>query len=248
MTGCQKATLLVLMCTIVVVFALLVLLVQGRISLPARGTPTAHNLDTPSSTPRGIPSEMTTPTLSATSTPTQTAEPSSTATHTPLPCPTPTETVPARPSPTETIVLQPTPSSTAPSDVPADVISYLGQFVPLVLRVHDMNLLAGRAAIDESTVDQLRELYGLLHAIDVPEGAEEMHLAFIIYVSVLEEKSLCHIFAEAHSGDSQGEHYRQCENDAASAAIDVMSNRFIPSRDGFVEQYGLTAAELGFPY
>lgn len=84
--------------------------------------------------------------------------------------------------------------------------------------------------------------------MEVPSDAEEMNLAFIIYVSVLEEKCLCHIFAEAHAGDAQGEYYRECENRATNAAMDWMSNRFIPSREAFLQEYALTAPEVGFPY
>jgi hypothetical protein len=133
-------------------------------------------------------------------------------------------------------------------EVPAEVIDYLEEFVQLVIGVHEMHLLGGAGPIDESTVDQLREVYRRLHEMEVPSDAEEMNLAFIIYVSVLDEKCLCHIFAEAHAGDAQGEYYRECENRATNAAMDWMSNRFIPSRETFLQQYGLAAVELGFPY
>jgi len=127
-------------------------------------------------------------------------------------------------------------------------MDYLEAFVELVGEVHDMKLLAGTTQIEQSTADAIRGVYRRLHETQVPEGAEEMHLAFIVYVSMLEEKCLCHIFAQTHSDDAQGQHYRECETRATNMAIDIMSNRFIPSRESFLERYGLNALELGFPY
>jgi hypothetical protein len=127
-------------------------------------------------------------------------------------------------------------------------MDYLEEFVALVAGVHDMHLLAAATQVDESTVDQLRGVYRLLHEMTVPEDAEEMHLAFTIYVSVLEEKCLCHIFAEVYSADAQGEHFRQCENRATNTAMDMLSHRFIPSREAFLQAYSLNALEVGFPY
>ncbi len=128
------------------------------------------------------------------------------------------------------------------------MMEYLEEFVTLVVQVHDMRLLGAATQIDESTADQLRGVYDRLHEMAVPDGAEEMHVSFTIYVSVLEEKCLCHIFAEVHSGDAQGEHYRQCENRATNTAMDLLSNRFIPSREEFLQAHGLSALEVGFPY
>jgi len=127
-------------------------------------------------------------------------------------------------------------------------MDYLEEFVELAVRVHEMQLMGGAGPIDEAAVDQLREVYRQLHEMEVPLDAEDMHLAFIIYVSVLEEKCLCHIFAEAHAGNAQGEYYRECENRATNAAMDIMSSRLIPSREAFLQQCGLTAPEVGFPY
>lgn len=111
-----------------------------------------------------------------------------------------------------------------------------------------MQLMGGSVQIDQATVDELRGVYRQLHEVEVPEDAEEMHLAFIIYVSVLEEKCLCHIFTEMHAADAQGQYYRECETRATNLAIDILSNRFIPSREIFLQRYGLNAVELGFPY
>ncbi|NIN66511.1 MAG: hypothetical protein GTO63_17845 [Anaerolineae bacterium] len=127
-------------------------------------------------------------------------------------------------------------------------MGYLKEFVALVARVHDMRLLGGATQVDESTADQLRGIYDRLHEMAVADGAEEMHLAFTIYVSVLEEKCLCHIFAEVHSANAQGEHYRECENRAANTAMDLLSNQFLPRREEFLQAHDLTASELGFPY
>jgi hypothetical protein len=127
-------------------------------------------------------------------------------------------------------------------------MEYLEEFAALVARVHGMQLLGGATQVDESTADQLRGIYDRLHEMAVADGAEEMQLAFTIYVSVLEEKCLCHIFAEVHSADAQGEHYRECENRAANTAMDILSHRFIPSREAFLQAYGLNAVEVGFPY
>lgn len=127
-------------------------------------------------------------------------------------------------------------------------MDYLEEFVALVGGVHGMHLLGAAARIDEGTVDQLRGVYRRLHEMEVPEDAEEMHLAFIIYVSLLEEKCLCHIFAEVHSADAQGQHFRACENRAASTAMDILSNSFVPSREAFLRPYSLNPLDLGFPY
>ncbi len=128
------------------------------------------------------------------------------------------------------------------------MMEYLEELVTLVVQVHDMRLSGAATRIDESTADQLRGIYDRLHEMTVPDGAEEMHLSFTIYVSVLEEKCLCHIFAEVHSGDAQGQHYRECENRATNTAMNLLSNRFIPSREEFLEAQGLSALEMGFPY
>jgi hypothetical protein len=92
-------------------------------------------------------------------------------------------------------------------------MEYLEELAALVSRVHGMQLLGGATQVDESTADQLRGIYDRLHEMAVVDGAEEMHLAFTIYVSVLEEKCLCHIFAEVHSADAQGS---QCSRRSAS--------------------------------
>jgi len=128
------------------------------------------------------------------------------------------------------------------------VRDYLEEFVEVVAGVYDMQLLGGTVAINEGTVNELQGVYRQLHEMHVPEDGEEMHLAFIIYVSVLEEKCLCHIFAQIHSADAQGQHYRECENRATNAAMDLLSSRFIPSREVLLQRYGLNAVELGFPY
>lgn len=122
------------------------------------------------------------------------------------------------------------------------------EFVELVTRVHGMQLLGGVTEIGEGTVNEVRAVYSRLHELDVPAGAEDMHLSYIIYVSLLEEKCLCHIFAQIHSADAQGQHYRECEDRATTAAMDMMSNRFLPSRDTFLQRYDLSASDVGFPY
>jgi len=251
-SGCQKTTLLALVCVVAIVFVALFLFLQGYKSLPPFATPTPLVLHTPTARatrmPSASPSVGSAPIVSATSTPFDTVTPTSSPTDTPVMSSTPTETVPADPSPLPTDTPPSTSTSTPAVEVPAEVMDYLEEFVQLVVRVDQMHLLGGGGPTDEGTVDQLREVYRLLHEMEVPSDAEEMNLAFIIYVSVLEEKCLCHIFAEAHAGDAQGEYYRECENRATSAAMDIMSSRFIPSREVFLQQYGLAALELGFPY
>ena len=118
----------------------------------------------------------------------------------------------------------------------------------VVVGVHNSGLPGSTVGVDQGTVDRLREAYRRLHRMAVPEGAEEMHLDFIVYVSVLEQECLCHIFAEAHSGDAQGQHFRQCETRATDMAAEIVSKRFVPSRDAFLKRYSLTAQDAGFPF
>jgi hypothetical protein len=128
------------------------------------------------------------------------------------------------------------------------VADYLDQFVPLVASVDGERILGLAIRIDMELVNQLREIYRRLHEMKVPAGAEEMQLDFIVYVSMLEEKCLCHIFADAHSADAQGQHFRECENRATQMAMDILSDRFVPSRDAFLRRYSLTAPDVGFPH
>ena len=103
------------------------------------------------------------------------------------------------------------------------------------------------ASIDQNAADRLRGIYRQLHEMPVPDDADEMHLAFIVYVSVLEEKCLCHVFAEAHAADAQAQYFRDCENRATTAATEIRNQRFIPSRDAFLQSYSLTPSDVGFP-
>jgi hypothetical protein len=101
--------------------------------------------------------------------------------------------------------------------------------------------------MSQSTADRLRQIYRQLHEMPVPDFAQEMHLSFITYVSVLEEKCLCHVFAEAQSNDAQAQHFRECEDRATNMAMQILTSRFVPSRDAFLQAYSLTASEVGFP-
>lgn len=131
--------------------------------------------------------------------------------------------------------------------MPAEVAQYLQDFTGLVTAVDEMGLLENSGQADQGTADQLRGIYRRLHEMSVPQGAEEMHLAFITYVSVLEERCLCKVFADAHSADAQGEYYRQCEGRAASVAAELLSTRFLPARDAFLQRYSLSPVQAGFP-
>jgi hypothetical protein len=128
------------------------------------------------------------------------------------------------------------------------VSAYLDDFTDLVVVVDETGLLESSASADQGTAEQLRGLYGQLHEMAVPAGAEEMHLAFVTMVSVLEEKFLCHVFADAHASDAQAQHYRECVSTATSTANDILSNRFVPARDAFLKRYSLTARQAGFPF
>lgn len=249
MSGRQRTTSLILLCAVLLVFWALCRLLPASTNPPATSTSTAFVLFTPTSTSTSRLSPLATVTavVSPTPTPEDSATPIPQATDTAPSSPTPTTPSPTAsatpteaPSPTGTAVPRPT--------VATEVMEYLEEFVTLVVQVHDMRLLGAATQIDESTADQLRGVYDRLHEMAVPDGAEEMHVSFTIYVSVLEEKCLCHIFAEVHSGDAQGEHYRQCENRATNTAMDLLSNRFIPSREEFLQAHGLSALEVGFPY
>jgi hypothetical protein len=132
--------------------------------------------------------------------------------------------------------------------VPAEVADYLDQFVPLVTSVDRERILIPSTRIDMALVDRLREIYHQLHEMAVPAGAEKMQLDFIVYVSVLEEKCLCHIFADAHSTDAQGQHFRECESHARETAMGILRDRFVPARDAFLEEYAVTAPDVGFPH
>ena len=131
--------------------------------------------------------------------------------------------------------------------MPEAVADYLDRFVPLVVGVEEEGILSNSAGIDQDAADRLREIYRQLHEMPVPTDAEEMHLAFIVYISVLEEKCLCHVFSEAHSADAQAEHFRECENRATTMATQILSNRLVPTRDAFLRSYSLTAKDVGFP-
>jgi len=193
-----------------------------------------------------LPRETNVPASSPTSEPTSTATPtvvpSASPTSTPVP-PTPTSTL----APTATHTEQPNPTPLPHPTLPAEVVGYLDRFVPLVVSVEGEGILSNPAGIDQSAADRLREVYRQLHEMTVPPDAEEMHLAFIVYTSVLEEKCLCHIFAQAHATDAQAQYFRDCENRATRAATDVLNSRFLPSRDAFLRSYSLTANEAGFP-
>jgi hypothetical protein len=248
MSGCQKATVLVLLGAVVVVFWGLLRLVETSLVQPevtvtpfALHTPTATATSTvlpleatePAPPPTAVNSPAYTATTLATDTPTATAVPPSA---TPQPSPTATETLRSSPTP----VPQPT--------VPAEVGGYLKEFTGLVSAVAQMGALESSSGADQGVADQLRGIYRRLHEMAVPVGAEEMHLAFITYVSVLEEKCLCQIFAEAHSADAQGVYYQQCQARAATAASDLLTRRFLPSRDAFLARYSLSAKDVGFTF
>jgi hypothetical protein len=128
------------------------------------------------------------------------------------------------------------------------VVAYLDRLVPLVVSVEGEGILSNPAGIDQGAADRLRGVYRQLHEMTVPPDAEEMHLAFIVYTSVLEQKCLCHVFADAHASDAQGQHYRECESGATKVASEVLSSRFVPARDAFLQQYSLTARQAGFPF
>jgi hypothetical protein len=229
MRGCQKATLLVLLCAVVAVFWVLFQLLEGVTTLP-EGTATPLVLHTPTSTATATPTTTAVETDNPAPSPTTektvpaapTAMPSDTATSTMVP-PTSTPT----PSPTATKTQVPSPTSVPQPTVPAAVTKYLDGFVPLVVSVEAEEVLSKPGGIDQGSADQLKEVYQRLHQMEVPPDAEEMHLAFIVYVSVLEEKCLCHVFAAAHSGDAQAPYFRACEDRATSAATEVLNSRFV---------------------
>ena len=249
MRGCQKLTLLALLGAVVIVFWTLFQLLQGAMGLPA-STPAPLVLHTPTSTATAtstalpgetrMPGESPTPEPTATGTPT--LIPSDTPTETPIP-PTRTST----PAPTATATEPPSPTPVQQPTVPAEVADYLDRFVPLVVGVEEEGVLSNSAGVDQDAADRLREIYRQLHEMPVPDDAEEMHLAFIVYISVLEEKCLCHVFAEAHSADAQAAHFRECENRATTVATQILDGRFVPSRDAFLQAYSLTARDVGFP-
>ncbi len=247
MRGCQKLTLLVLLGAVVIVFWALLQLLQGAMDLPA-STPVALVLHTPTSTATATstalpgetrkPAESPIPQPTATRTPT--LIPSDTPTRTSIP-PTATST----PSPTATATQPSSPTPVPQPTVPVEVADYLDRFVPLVVGVEEEGILSNPASIDQNAADRLREIYRRLHEMPVPGDAEEMHLAFIVYVSVLEEKCLCHVFAEAHSADAQAQYFRDCENRATTMATQILDSRFVPSRDAFLQAYSLTARGVG---
>ena len=250
MSGCQKTTLLVLLGAVLVVFWALLQVLQVAIEPPA-STPSPWVLHTPTSTATATPTPLAaetsapipspTPEMILTATPT--LNPPRTPSSTPVP---PTSTPTASPTSTGTNVPSPTP---APQPtVPAEVADYLDQFVPLVSSVDGESILSPATRIDMGLVDQLRDIYRRLHEMRVPTVAEEMQLDFIVYVSLLEEKCLCHIFADAHSNDAQGQHFRECERRATEMATDIHRDSFVPARDGFLRSYSLTAPDVGFPH
>jgi hypothetical protein len=249
MRGCQKATLLVLLCAVVAVFWVLFQLWEGVTTLP-EGTATPLVLYTPTSTATATPiatavgtgNPAASPTIEKTVPAAPTAIPSDTLTPTRVPA-----TSTPIPSPTATKTQVPSPTSVPQPTVPAAVTEYLDGFVPLVASVEAEEVLSKPGGIDQGTADQLREVYQRLHETVVPPDAEEMHLAFIVYVSVLEEKCLCHLFAAAHSGDAQAAYFRDCEERATSVATEVLNSRFLPSRDAFLQAYSLDAEGTGFP-
>ena len=250
MRGCQRLTLLALVCAVIFVFWTLFQLLEGALSEPA-STPSAPlvlHTPTPTATATSnpLPRETNVPASSPTSEPTSTATPtlvpSASPTSTPLP-PAPTSTL----APTATHTERPSPTPLPQPTLPAEVVGYLDRFVPLVVSVEGEGILSNPAGIDQSAADQLRAVYRQLHEMTVAPEAEEMHLAFIVYTSVLEEKCLCHTFAQAHAADAQAQYFRDCENRATRAATDVLNSRFLPSRDAFLRSYSLTANEAGFP-
>jgi hypothetical protein len=253
MSGWQKITVLILVGAVVVVFWALFQLVQSTAGGP-EASPTQRVLHTPTSTATGTRTDAVSPTgtagISSTPSPaetetpawTPTSKPTETPTSTPVP-PTNTPRPSATATPNSTATHTPAPKPT----VPAEVSAYLKGFASLVTSVDEMGLLEGSASADQGTAERLRSFYSGLHEMSVPDGAEEMHLAFITVVSVLEEKCLCHVFADAHASDAQGQHYRDCESTATATAADVWSSRFVPSRDVFLKRYSLTARQAGFP-
>jgi hypothetical protein len=253
MSGCQKAALVVLVGAVVVVFWVLFQLVQTATGVP-EGTPTPPVLHTPTSTATGTSTAVATlpgtaPGSSAPS-PEETATPTSTPTLEPTQAPTSTPVPPTntpQPSPTHTASPTATPTTVPKPMLPAEVSAYLKDFTNMVGAVDDMGLLDSSASANQDTAEQLRSLYRQLHEMAVPEGAEEMHLAFVTAVSVLEEKCLCQVFAEAHGSDAQGQHYRDCVTNATTTANEVLAHRFVPARDAFLQQYAVTAKEAGFP-
>lgn len=249
MSAWQKTTVLLLLCAVVVVFWALFQLVQSAIEGP-EGSPTQMVLHTPTSTATGtgtdVPSPTGAPGSSSTPSPVDTATPTSKPTDAPTGTPVPPTNTP-RPSPTATPNPTATHTAVPQPTVPAEVSAYLKDFASLVTSVDEMGLLEGSASADQSTADQLRSIYSGLHEMAVPEDAEEMHLAFITVVSVLEEKCLCHVFADAHASDAQGQHYQECETNATNTAGGLWSGRFVPARDVFLKQYSLTARQAGFP-
>lgn len=247
MSGCQKTTVLVLLCAVIIVFWALLQVVESALE-PPQVTPSPFVLHTPTatSTSTTLPSETVGPVGSPTviASPSQTATPipTDTATATPLPpsaTPSPSSTATEKPLPTSTSLPQPT--------TPPGVAQYLRDFTGIVTAVEQMDLLENPGRADQGTADQLRGIYRRLHEMSAPEGAQEMHLAFITYVSVLEERCLCKVFADAHSADAQGPYYRQCEARAASVAVELRSKRFLPARDAFLQRYSLSAGGAGFP-
>ncbi len=253
MSGWQKVTVLVLLCAVVVVFWALFQLVQSTADVP-EGRPTRMVLHTPTSTATGTGTDVVPPTgtpeFSSTLSPAETETPMWTPTSKPTEIPTGTPVPPTntpRPSPTATPNPTATHTPVPKPTVPAEVSAYLEDFASLVTSVDEMGLLEGSAGADQGTADQLRGIYRGLHEMAVPSGAEEMHLAFITVVSVLEEKCLCHVFADAHASDAQGQHYRECESTATATAVDVLSKRFVPARGAFLKRYSLTARQAGFP-
>jgi cytoskeletal protein RodZ len=251
MSGCQKAALLVLVGAVVLVFWVLFQLVQSATGV-GEATPTSLVLHTPTSTATGTstvagtPASSATPVLSSTPLPEETATSTSTPTLEPTEAPTSTPIPPTntpQPSPTYTA----TPTTAPRPTVPAEVSAYLKDFTSMVGTVYDMGLLESSSSANQDTAEQLRAMYRQLHEMGVPEGAEEMHLAFVTAVSVLEEKCLCQVFAEAHGSDAQGQHYRDCVTASTTTATEVLSGRFVSARDAFLQQYSLTAKQAGFP-
>lgn len=246
MSGCQKATVLVLLGAVIVVFWVLLYVVETALNEP-EGPATPFVLHTPTATATSTAAPLetieTTPTTLAPSpTGTPTPGPTDSATATAIP---PSPTLPPSPTPSPTPL--PSPTLAPQPTVPAAVSQYLQEFTGLVKTVDEMGLLASSSRADQGTATQLRGIYRGLHEMVVPEGAEEMHLAFTIYVSVLEEKCLCHVFADAHSADAQGAYYRQCESRAGNVASDVLKSRFLPAREAFLRRYSLSAQDAGFP-
>jgi hypothetical protein len=251
MRGCQRLTLLALLCAVVLVFWVLFQLLQGAVNVPASAPSAPVVLHTPTSTatatPHPVPQATNVPTSSPTSEPTLTATPTSvpstSPTSTPVP-PAPTSTS----IPTATHTQRPSATPSPQATLPVEVAAYLDRFVPLVVSVEGEGILSNPGGIDQSVADRLRAVYRQLHEMTVPPDAEEMHLAFVVYTSVLEEKCLCHIFAGAHASDAQGQHYRECESGATNTASEVLSSRFVPARDAFLQECSLTARQAGFPF